>query len=330
MKVIQISDTGGPEVLKCIDLPIPKPKEHQVLIQTDSIGVSMPEIMVRKGIYAWMPPMPAIPGIEMSGRVIEVGSKVTTLAVGDPVFVSARELDVRGGCYAEYLCVDANAPYQLLSDTNLEYAACLSNYQVAWHLLNSATRGFRYDSILVWAASGGVGTAIIQLAKLANKTVIAIAGGENKCKFVKSLGADECINYHQEDVVEKVNKLTQSRLVDLVLDCVGGKDFYKNFKCISPLGLVVSYGQLLGRPDHGYAKILEENFGQSPGLRFFSMHSFDHRADLRRAAMDELVPLISQSKITPVIAHRIALADVQMAHQLFESKQVLGKIILKP
>src|SRR5216683_289327 len=111
MKAIQIRRTGDPSVLEYVDLPTPRPGDGEVLVEADTIGVSMPEILVRKGAYAWMPPLPAIPGIEMSGRVVECGTGVTERAVGQAVFVSARDLPVRAGCYGEYIAVPARAAH---------------------------------------------------------------------------------------------------------------------------------------------------------------------------------------------------------------------------
>src|SRR5947208_14849969 len=103
MKAILLSRTGDPSVLEYTDLPTPRPGDGEVLVQADTIGVSMPEVLVRRGAYAWMPPLPAIPGIEMSGRIVELGANVTGRQVGDEVFISARDLPERAGCYAEYI-----------------------------------------------------------------------------------------------------------------------------------------------------------------------------------------------------------------------------------
>ncbi|MCJ7492755.1 MAG: alcohol dehydrogenase catalytic domain-containing protein, partial [Deltaproteobacteria bacterium] len=169
MKAILFDRPGPPEVLRYTDTPKPVPGPGQVLVRAHSIGVSMPEILVRRGEYAWMPPLPAIPGIEMSGVVEALGEGVTSLRVGQPVFVSARELPVRGGCYAEYLAANADALYLLPQGTDLEAAASLSNYQVAWHLLHSAPCGMRYQSVLATGAAGGIGSAIVQLGKVDGK-----------------------------------------------------------------------------------------------------------------------------------------------------------------
>ena len=330
MKAIQIRTTGGPEVLEFVDLPTPQPKDDEVLVQAHSIGVGMPDVLVRTGRYPWMPPMPAVIGIEMSGHVVAKGSKVTNLEVGDAVFVSARELAFRGNCYAQFLCANANAVYSLPSGVDLEAAACLSNYQVAWHLLHSAPNGHRYASVLVWAAAGGVGSAIVELAKIAGKDIIALAGSSEKCDFALDLGAKACINYKTEDVAKRIAKLTGGKGVDLVLDPVGGQDFYRNFNYLAPLGLVINYGMLKGIPDPSYAVAMQQRFGDSLGFRFFSMHVFDQSPERRRAAMEELLPMLATGKIQPTISLRMPLKDARQAHELFDSGKILGKLLLKP
>jgi len=274
--------------------------------------------------------MPAVIGIEMSGYVVDKGSKVTNLAVGDAVFVSARELAFRGNCYAQFLCANANAVYSLPSGVDLEAAACLSNYQVAWHLLHSAPNGHRYSSVLVWAAAGGVGSAIVELAKIAGKQIIAIAGNSEKCDFAMDLGANACINYKTEDVADRIAELTADKGVDLVLDPVGGQDFYRNFSYLAPLGLVINYGMLQGIPDPSYAAAMQQRFGDSLGFRFFSMHVFDKSADRRRAAMDALLPMLANGTIRPTISKRMLLKDARQAHELFDSGKILGKLLLQP
>ena len=154
MKAIRITETGGPDVLKYVDLPTPKPGPNEVLVKAHSIGVCMPEIYVRKGVYAWMPKLPAIPGIEMSGTVVETGSGCTQLRVGQKVFVCAREFKERANCYAEYIAGPESRIYAVPDGVDLDEVAGLANYQVAWHLLNSALKGFQYESVLVLAAEG--------------------------------------------------------------------------------------------------------------------------------------------------------------------------------
>jgi NADPH:quinone reductase len=194
MKAILLRRTGPPSVLEYCEVPTPRPGPGEVLVKADTIGVSMPETLVRKGTYAWMPPLPAIPGIEMSGTIAETGSDVSDRQVGEPVFVSARDLPVRAGCYAEYIAVPARAAHKLPQGVNLDAAACLANYQVAYHLLHTASRGAEARNVLVHTAAGGVGSAAVQLAVIAGMRVIGIAGTEAKRQAVLALGAAHAFN----------------------------------------------------------------------------------------------------------------------------------------
>ena len=126
--VIPGEDSRRLSIRKCRG---PVPRDNEVLVQADTIGVSMPEVMVRRGTYAWMPPLPAIPGIEMSGTIVECGDRVADRDIGDRVFVSARDPPARAGCYAEYIAVPSAPAHVLLPGCDLEAAACLSHYHVA-------------------------------------------------------------------------------------------------------------------------------------------------------------------------------------------------------
>ena len=330
MKAILLDRPGPPEVLRYAEIPTPVPAAGQVLVRAHTIGVSMPEILVRRGEYAWMPPLPAIPGIEMSGSVVVAGHGVTSLKIGQPVFVSARELPVRGGCYAEYLVANADALYPLPRGTDLEAAAALSNYQVAWHLLHSAPCGMRYESVLATGAGGGIGSALIQLGKLAGKQMIGLVDSEEKATFVRTLSAYSAINSRVENVTERLRELTGGAGVDLILDSVGGAAFPTHFERLAPLGLVVSYGMLDGPPAGDVLGAMRRRMGDSLGLRTFSMHVFDQDRRRRREATEELLRLLSAGKIKPMISARLPLAEAARAHALIESGQVLGKLVLKP
>jgi NADPH2:quinone reductase len=330
MKAILLSRTGGPEVLEYREVPNPRPGDGEVLVRADTIGVSMPEVLVRKGVYAWMPPLPTIPGIEMSGTIAECGAGVAGRAIGEPVFVSARDLPVRAGCYAEYIAVPAAAAHRLPAGSNLEAAACLSNYQVAWHLLHSASRGVEAHSVLVHNAAGGVGSAAVQLAKLAGLRVIGVAGSDAKTRAVLAMGAEAAINYRSEDVVARVREVTDGRGVDLILDPIGGNGFARNFAMLAPLGLVISYGRLDGPPNPDFVMAMREHHAKSPAVRFFTIHSFDDRPDIRTAATQALLDHLAKSEIKPLVFARLPLAEARRAHEMLEAGEVIGKILLRP
>jgi NADPH2:quinone reductase len=330
MKAILMERPGPPEVLRYCDVPMPEPAPGQVRVRAHSIGVGMPEVLVRRGQYGWMPPLPAIPGIEMSGVVEKLGKGVTSLKVGQPVFVSARELSVRGGCYAEYIAAEAEALYALPEGIDLEAAAALSNYQVAWHLLNSAPNGMRYDSFLATAAAGGVGSALVQLGKLAGKRVIGVVDTDERVAFVLSLGADGAVNFRTENVTDRVCALTAGKGVDMVLDSIGGTAFADQFERLAPFGLVVSYGFLAGPPGGDVMGAIRKRITDCLGMRIFSMHAFDQDRSKRRGVTEELFRLLAAGKIKPPIFARLPLADAGKAQALIEEGKVMGKVILKP
>jgi len=331
MKAILLTRTGDPSVLDYVDVPTPKAQDDQVLVKADTIGVSRPEILVRKGIYQWMPRMPAIPGIEMTGTVVDRGRKVSDIDIGQKVFITARELSERAGCYAEYIAVPARAVFRLPENVDLEAAACLSNYQVAYHVLHTAGRIVPGGTAVIDSAAGGTGSAAVQLAKIAGMKVIAIVGSKAKADAITAFGADHAIDYTAEDPPARVREITQGHGADLVLDGVGGKGFTQKFPMIGPFGLLVSYGKLQGLPEEN----LVENLGvkvytQSPAVRFFTMHTMDERPDLRAESMNYLITKLAEGRIKPLIQGRLHLSEARKAHEMLEARQVIGKLLLKP
>jgi NADPH:quinone reductase len=330
MKAIVLRRPGGPEALEYTEVPTPVPRVNEVLVRADTIGVSRPEILVRRGTYNWMPPLPAIPGIEMSGTIVECGEGVADRSIGDQVFVSARDLPVRAGGYAEYIAVPSPAAHVLPLGCDLEAAACLSNYHVAHHLLHTAARGVEARSVLVHAAASGVGSATVQLGLLASMQVIGAAGSDAKCRAVEALGAHRAINYRTDDVAARVREVTDGRGVDLILDPVGGDGFGRNFAMLAPLGLVVSYGGLAGPPNPNFLAAMREHHGLSPAVRYFTIHSFDDRPDIRLQATRTLLDHLAAGRIAPLIHARLPLAEAGRAQAMLERGEVIGKVLLKP
>lgn len=330
MKAIQITETGSPDVLKYIDLPTPKPSPGEVLVKAYAIGVCMPEIYVRQGVYAWMPPLPLTPGIEMSGTVVEAGAGCTQLRVGQKVFVCAREFKERANCYAEYIAAPENRIFAVPDGVDLDQVAGLANYQVAWHLLNSALKGFQYESVLITAAAGGVGTGLVQLARAYGKRVIGVTSSPARAAFVRTQGADEVIDRTQGDIVEQTLKLTNGRGVDLIVDCVGGAHFTKLFDCIEPFGMVVLYGRIEGKPTGDIHDAIQKAPWRSGAFRYFTMHTMDDWPELRAKCTHDLLRLMAEGQFKVPIYDRIPLAEAPRAHRVFESGTVMGKLLMKP
>ncbi len=197
-------------------------------------------------------------------------------------------------------------------------------------MLHTAARGVAAEFVLVHAAAGGVGSAAVQLALIAGLQVIGIAGSDAKTRAVMALGAKHAINYRTEDPVARVHEITSGRGVDLVLDPIGGKSFGRNFAMLAALGMVVSYGRLDGPPDPDFVTAMRGASANSPAVRFFTIHSFDDRPDIRAATMKVLLAHLAADRIPPLIHDRLRLADAGRAQALLETGAVIGKLLLKP
>lgn len=330
MKAILLSRTGDPSVLEYVDVPTPQPRGDEVLVKADTIGVSRPEVLVRKGTYPWMPKLPAIPGIEMAGTVVERGP-TATLAVGQKVFISARELAERAGCYAEFIAVPSRVPFPLPDAVALEAAACLSNYQVAWHILHNAGRIVPGGTAVIDSAAGGTGSALVDLARLAGMRVIAIAGGKHKAEALRAFGAEHVIDHLAEEPAPRVAEITGGRGADLVLDGLGGKGLTQKFAMVGAFGMVVSYGHLQGKADDNVIATLGGRHIEASGaLRFFTMHTLDDKPEIRAQSMHDLIAKLAAGQIRPLIHDRLPLSDAWRAHGLLEARKVIGKLLLKP
>jgi NADPH2:quinone reductase len=329
LKAIWLERTGAPDVLRTVDRPVPTPGRMDVLVEARAIGVSRPEVMVRNGTYAWMPALPCIPGIEMAGVVAQAGADVTHLKVGDPVFVSARELATRGGCYAQCIAVPAQAVQPLPAGIDLRHAACLSNYQVAWHLLHSAPAGMAFTRVLVTGAAGGIGSALVQLARLAGKTVVGLARSAERCRFVESLGA-VAVDARDASFPAQVLRATDGEGAGLVLDAVGGERFMDLLDCVAPMGLLVSYAQLGGPIPGDLIRAMRGHRANSPAVRCFTMHAFDRFPEHRAEATRQLVAHLARGDFVPPIHAVLPLQEAARAHALLEGGAVLGKVLLQP
>lgn len=329
MKAVQISRTGGPEVLEYVDLPTPSPGDGEVLIETEAAGVQLFDLLIRTGRYRWMPDLPFVLGNEMVGRIAAVGLGVERLRPGQRVLVTGYDIGNSGGLYADHAAVPEAAAWPLPDDVDPAAAVTLTNYQLAWILLFHAARGIEPRTVVVYGAAGGVGTALTDVARLHGAEVIGLASSKAKCDFVRARGA-HAIDYTAEGVVDLVMELTGGRGADLILDNVAGKGFPDNLRMVAPLGMVVSYGLLGGMPDTDLFAAMRENLDVSPAVRCFTMHTYDHMPGPRSEAMERAVALLADGKIEPAIAARLPLADAAEAHRLIESRAAMGKVVLIP
>jgi len=331
MKVVQMQKGGGPEVLEVVEKPLPEPAAGEVRVRAQAIGISSADMLVRKGVYSWMPPLPAVPGNEMAGIVDALGRDATGVRAGQPVLVSSRELAFRGGCYSQAICVSATALFPLPEAIAPNDAVSLPNYQLAGALLyESGVRKPR--SIVAYGASGGVGMALLQLAACDGIAAIGIVSTGEKRAFVQRAGIENVLIRGKDDLQERVMGLTSGRGVDVVYAMAGpSAAFIGNLDLLAPLGTVVSFATLGGlMPDADLFGELRKRAGKSLGVRSYSIHALDHDRELRRALMGRAIDLMAAGRLRPPPPTVLPLAEAAHAHEMMEAGRTVGKIILAP
>jgi NADPH:quinone reductase len=327
MRAIWVAKTGGPEALEYVEVPKPEPKPGQVLVRVHAIGVGKPDVLVRTGLYKWMPPLPTTLGIEATGHIASLGAGVQGLRVGEPVFVYPWKTR---GCYAEYVAVQTDDVTALPPTVDLDEAATLSNFIIARAILHEVPRGPTLRKLYVNGAAGGVGSAIVQTANLEGIEVIAGASSGARCDFARALGASHTINYSSENVADRVLALTDGRGVDLVCDQIVGPNFTDSIRMLANWGTIISFNAMGGMPVQETFTAMRANLTKSPGVRCFTLHSYDEDPGSVRRLVGETIGLFASSRIRPAIFERIPLAAARRAHELLDARVILGKVILKP
>ena len=326
MKVIRIHQPGSFDRLKYEEVEPPEPAKNEVLIKVLSASVNFADVMTRRGTYPMMPPLPAIPGIDCSGIVEAVGEKVTPIRPGQHVAAIGR------GCYADYMVASPLAVFPISENIEMDEAAAIPvNYLTAYHMMHTMAGVEKGQTILSYAAAGGVGTAVIQLARLAGVKVIGLTSTEEKADFARSQGYDHIINYQTADVVQRVKDITGGKGVEIILNSVAGDSFRRDFKMLAPLGQIIWFGMAAGPPQGNLAEQLGVKFVRSAGIRTFMLPSiFELDPALMARSAEILFAYLADKRIKPHIYERIPLSEAARAHELLESGKVLGKLILKP
>ena len=225
MRAIEI-EAGA---LKLTERPIPTPADYQVLIKVAAAGVNRPDVMQRKGLYPAPSGASDIPGLEIAGTIVATGAAVSHLKSGDTVCAL-----VTGGGYAEYCLASAALCLPIPEGLSFIQAAALpETFFTVWSNVFDRAHLLPNETLLIHGGSSGIGTTAIQLAKAFHAKVIVTAGSEAKCQCCMELGADAAINYKEQDFVEEINQLTDSKGVNVILDMIGGDYFPRNLKCMA-------------------------------------------------------------------------------------------------
>lgn len=331
MKAIQVQVPGGPESLLNVELPEPVPGPGQVRVSARAIGMGRPDVLIRKGTYKWMPPLPATPGAELAGVIDALGPGVQGWQIGDRVLVSARELSQRGGCYAQAIVVPQDAPFRLPGQIAFDDAVSLPNLQLALAMMRLVPAPAQTPAyVLITGASGGVAGMLCQVARSRGFNTIGTSRSEDKSAYARAQGFDQVICTETTSVPEAVQAITQGRGLSLVFDHLGGQSLIDGLNSLGPLGTLVSYNIVQGSPTEDVFQTLRHRLDKSLAIRCFSMHTFDEDRITRRALMNEAIDLAAQGGIMFPQKHVYHLDDVRKAHALLDQGQVSGKLVMRP
>ena len=322
MQAIQVSQTGGPEVLTPVDIPVPSPKPDEALVQIKAVGINFIDVYIREGRYPT--PLPFVSGQEGAGVVTEVGSEVTTIQPGDRVAYTSVL-----GSYAEYAAVPASRLVKIPDEIDFEQAAAaMLQGMTAHYLLHSSYPLKKGETALIHAAAGGVGLLLVQMAKKIGARVIGTAGTHDKAQLARDAGADECIVYTEADFETETRRLTDGAGVHVVYDGVGKETFDKDLNVLRPRGYLVLFGGSSGAvPPFDLIKLSQK------GSLFITRPTLAHytatREELEWRANDVLQS-IAQGELKLRIHKVYPLAEAAQAHRDLEGRKTTGKLLLKP
>lgn len=321
MRAVEISEPGGPEVLRLATKPVPVPGHGQIIIRVAYAGVNRPDALQRAGLYAPPPSASPLPGLEAAGTVVEIGPGVTRWQIGDRVTAL-----LPGGGYAEYVATQESHALPVPEGMGLKEAACLpETCFTVWS--NVVMRGGLKagERFLVHGGSSGIGTTAIQIAKALGARVFTTAGSDDKCRACEELGADKALNYRTGDFVAMMHDEGGAQLI---LDMVGGPYLPRNVKALATEGRLVQIAFLQG------AKV-ELNFSEVMMRRLtITGSTLRPQSDLAKARIAAEVeahvwPMIAAGKFRPVMDSEFPLEQAAQAHARMESSGHVGKIVLK-
>lgn len=322
MKAIQVSQTGGPEVLVPAELPIPKPKPNEALVQIKAAGVNFIDVYLREGRYPAQ--LPFVDGQEAAGVVTEIGSDVTLVQPGDRVAYTSSL-----GSYAEYAAVPESRLVKIPDALSFEQAAAAMLQGMTAHYLSHSTYKLQAgETALIHAAAGGVGLLLVQMAKNIGARVIGTAGTKDKAELAREAGADECIIYTEADFETETRRLTDGKGVNVVYDGVGKATFEKGLNVLLPRGYMVLFGGSSGAvPPFDLIKLSQKGslFITRPTLVHYTLT----REELEWRANDVL-GWIAAGKLKIRIHKTYSLEEAAQAHRDLEGRKTTGKLLLVP
>ncbi len=340
MKAAYYDTLNGYNGIKIGEFPTPKIKEDEVLVNIKAFSLNHLDIWVMEGKYPANIPLPHVFASDGAGVIAKVGSTVSHLKEGDRAVIysglscgvcekciSGKENEcdkftplgvIENGVSAEYVKVKASNVFKIKDDISFEKASCLPiSYTTSWHSLTSRAKINQGDTVLIHGGASGVGTALIQIAKLFHAKVITTVGDYWKIEKCKNIGADFVINYKKEDFLQKVKEYTDDTLCDIVVDHIGADTFYKSLSCAKRGGRVITFGSTTGASTNINLRYV---FGKNLTIHGVYMGT---RGDFAK------VLSLTPELLDPIIDSVFSFNEVQNAYEKLLSRQIFGKIVVR-
>lgn len=323
MKAIEISQPGGPEVLRLVDRPKPELKPSQVLIKVKAAGINRPDVFQRQGSYP--PPAGAsdLPGLEVAGEIVEGDLAGTNFKIGDMVCALTP-----GGGYAEYCVAPTGNCLPIPEGLSLIEAATLpETYFTVWSNVFDRGQLKEGETLLVHGGASGIGTTAILLARAFGHDVYATVGSDERVAAVEALGVTQGINYKTQDFVEEIKTLTNGRGVDVILDMVAGDYVNRNLQCLAEDGRSVIIAQLGGSKATINSNLLMRRRLAITGSTL-RPRSPEFKTEIAQALQTKVWPLFARGTLKPVVYAVFGFDEVQKAHSMMDKGEQIGKIVL--
>lgn len=339
MRAVTITKHGPPSVLAVREYPDPEPKEREIRVDVRAAGLNFAEVSARQGLYPDAPKVPCVVGYEIAGVVDKLGPGATRFQVGDRVLAMTRF-----GGHASSAVVTEEMAFKMPEKMSFAEGAALPvNYLTAHHMLFHIGTVHPKSTVLIHMAAGGVGTAVLQLLQQVSGVTSFGTASASKHDYLRQLGCTHPIDYHTQDYVEEVKKLTHGRGVDIVLDALGGEDWKRSWELLAPAGRLVVFGFANGisgsrlsifRVVTQAARMLFvtplKAMDQNKSLQGCNMgHLWDEQAMLT-PQIARLIELYERGVVRPYVDAEIPFDRAAEAHELLEGRKNKGKVVLVP
>jgi NADPH2:quinone reductase len=321
MKSILVQKYGGPEVLSLEEVPEPAPKEGEVLLTVKSAGINYADIMQREGLYPGGPKPPFGSGFEAAGVIEAAGPGVSEWKVGD------RVMGFCSGGYSEKAIAHSKAVFKIPASLTFNQAAAIPcQYLTAYHALLTLGQLASGQTVLIQAAAGGLGTQLVQIAKITGATTIGACGSDEKCSLLRDLGCTQPINYRSTDWEAEVRKITEGKGCDLIVESVGGEVFEKSLRLVKPRGCLIVIGVASRDPRKVDALQLLRN-----NLTVSGFHLNGYLTDRRAmaSAVIDLYKWLESGSLRIIQQHTYPLAQAAQAHRDISDRKTSGKVVLE-